>query len=139
MDQVALSYRIGLIESIVLLILLLLAFGALTILARDRWLRLGNTESLIARLAAAIVAASVGVGGLSRVVVDVLSGSVFTDVGLSAAAARNQAILGIGLVLALTIAGIIRIETYHRRIVNPPVPEEEADWKVEPPEAAGRR
>jgi hypothetical protein len=139
MDQVALSYRIGLIESIVLLILLLLAFGALTILARDRWLRLGNTESLIARLAAAIVVASVGVGGLSRVVVDVLSGSVFTDVGLSAAAARNQAILGIGLVLALTIAGIIRIETYHRRIVNPPVPEEEADWKVEPPEAAGRR
>ena len=139
MDQVALSYRIGLIESIVLLILLLLAFGALTILARDRWLRLGNTESLIARLAAAIVVASVGVGGLSRVVVDVLSGSLFTDVGLSAAAARNQAILGIGLVLALTIAGIIRIETYHRRIVNPPVPEEEADWKVEPPEAAGRR
>jgi hypothetical protein len=139
MDQVALSYRIGLIESIVLLILLLLGFGALTILARDRWLRLGGTESLIARLAAAVVLASIGVGGLSRVVVDVLSGSVFTDVGLSAAAARNQAILGIGLVLALTIAGIIRIETYHRRIVNPPAPEEEADWKVEPPEAAGRR
>jgi hypothetical protein len=139
MDQVAQSYRIGLIESIVLLVLLLLSFGALTILARDRWLRLGSTESLIARLAAAIVVASVGVGGLSRVVVDVLSGSVFTDAGLSAAAARNQAILGIGLVLALTIAGIIRIETYHRRIVSPPVPEEEADWKVEPPEAAGRR
>jgi hypothetical protein len=139
MDQVALSYRVGLIESIVLLILLLLAFGALTILARDRWLRLGGTESLIARLAAAVVLASIGVGGLSRVVVDVLSGSAFTDVGLSAAAARNQAILGIGLVLALTIAGIIRIETYHRRIVNPPAPEEEADWKVEPPEAAGRR
>jgi hypothetical protein len=139
MDQVALSYRIGLIESIVLLVLLLLSFGALTILARDRWLRLGSTESLIARLAAAVVVASVGVGGLSRVVVDVLSGSVFADAGLSAAAARNQAILGIGLGLALTIAGIIRIETYHRRIVNPPVPEEEADWKVEPPEAAGRR
>jgi hypothetical protein len=139
MDQVALSYRIGLIESIVLLILLLLAFGALTILARDRWLRLGGTESLIARLAAAVVLASIAVGGLSRVVVDVLSGSVFADVGLSAAAARNQAILGIGLVLALTIAGIIRIETYHRRIVNPPAPEEEAVWKVEPPEAAGRR
>jgi hypothetical protein len=139
MDQVALSYRIGLIESIVLLVLLLLSFGALTILARDRSLRLGSTESLIARLAAAVVVASVGVGGLSRVVVDVLSGSVFADAGLSAAAARNQAILGIGLGLALTIAGIIRIETYHRRIVNPPVPEEEADWKVEPPEAAGRR
>jgi hypothetical protein len=138
MDQVALSYRIGLIESIALLILLLLAFGALTILARDRWLRLGSTESLMARLAAAVVLASVGAGGLSRVVVDVLSGSLFTDTGLSAAAARNQAILGIGLVLALTIAGIIRIETYHRRIVNPPAQEEEADWKVEPPEAAGR-
>jgi hypothetical protein len=28
---------------------------------------------------------------------------------------------------------------YHRRVVNPPATEEEADWKVEPPELAGGR
>jgi hypothetical protein len=139
MDQVAVSYRHGLIESIILLLLLLLAFGSLTILARDRWLRLGSTESLLARLALAIVLASAGVGGLSSVVVNLLRGPAFGDSTLSAPAARNQAALGIGLVLALTIAGIIRIELYHRRIVSPPVLEDEADWKVEPPEAAGRR
>jgi hypothetical protein len=139
MDQVAVSYRLGLIESILLLLLLLLAFGSLTILARDRWLRLGSTESLLARLALALVLASAGVGGLSSLVVNLLRGPAFGDSTLSAPAARNQAALGIGLVLALSIAGIIRIEMYHRRIVSPPVQEDEADWKVEPPEAAGRR
>jgi len=139
MDQVAVSYRHGLIESIILLLLLLLAFGSLTILARDRWLRLGSTESLLARLALAIVLASAAVGGLSSVVVQLLLEPAFVDSTLSAPAARSQAALGIGLGLALTIAGIIRIELYHRRIVSPPIPEEDVDWKVEPPEAAGRR
>ena len=143
MDSVAASYRLGLVESIVFLLLVLLAFGAITILARDRWLRLGSTESLLARLAVAVVLAAVGVGGfsggLSGIVVSLLQGSAFADNGLTAAGSRNQAALGIGLALALTLAGIIRIETYHRRIVNPPAPEEEADWKVEPPEVAGRR
>jgi len=138
MDSVAAAYRAGLIESIILLLLLLLGFGSVTILARDRWRRLTSTESLLARLAAAVVLASVAVGGLSGVIVNLLQGSAFADAGLSAAAARNQAVLGIGLMLAVTIAGIIRIEMYHRRIVNPPAQEEDADWKVEPPEAAGR-
>jgi hypothetical protein len=138
-DQVAVFYRTGLVESIILLVLLLLAFGSITILARDRWLRLTTTESLLARLAAAIVLAAVAVGGLSGVVLNLLQGSAFADNGISAATARSQAVLGIGLVLALTIVGIIRIEMYHRRIVNPPAQEEDADWKVEPPEAAGGR
>jgi hypothetical protein len=138
-DQVAVFYRTGLVESIILLVLLLLAFGSLTILARDRWLRLTTTESLLARLAAAIVVAAVAVGGLSGVVLNLLQGSAFADNGISAATARSQAVLGIGLVVALTIVGIIRIEMYHRRIVNPPAQEEDADWKVEPPEAAGGR
>jgi hypothetical protein len=138
-DQVAVFYRTGLVESIILLVLLLLAFGSITILARDRWLRLTTTESLLARLAAAIVVAAVAVGGLSGVVLNLLQGSAFADNGISAATARSQAVLGIGLVVALTIVGIIRIEMYHRRIVNPPAQEEDADWKVEPPEAAGGR
>jgi hypothetical protein len=133
------GYRVGLIETILLLLLLLLAFGAVTVMARDRWLALGVTESLLARLASAIVLASIAVGGLTGVVLNLLQGIAFSDTTLSVSTARGQAMLGIGLALAVTVVGIIRIETYHRRIVGPAVQEEDADWKVEPPEVAGRR
>jgi hypothetical protein len=133
------GYRAGLIEAILLFLLLLLAFGAITVIARDRWLALGVTESLLARLAAATVLASIAVGGLSAVVINLLQGSAFSDVTLSAPTARGQALLGIALALAVTVVGIIRIEAYHRRLVSPAAPEEDADWKVEPPEIAGRR
>ena len=139
MDQLAQYYRIGLFEAIILLLLFLLAFGTLTVIARDRWHTLGTTESLLARLAAAIVLASVAVGGLSGVILNLVQGSAFSDNPISPVAARNQAVLGIGLALAVTIVGIIRIEMYHRRLVSPPTQEEDADWKVEPPEVAGRR
>jgi hypothetical protein len=132
-------YRSGLIEAVILLLLLLLAFGAITIMARDRWLGLGVTESLLARLAAAALLASVAVGGLSSVVLNLVQGSAFSDSTLSVASSRNQAVLGIALGLAVTIVGIIRIERYHRRLLAPPAQEEDADWKVEPPEIAGRR
>src|SRR6266516_829023 len=130
MSQDAAFYRIGLIESIILLLLLLLAFGALTVMMRERWLALGATESLLARLAASAVVASVG--GLSGVVLNLLQGSAFSDTTLLAAASRNQALLGIALALAFTIVGIIRVEMYHRRLSRPPVPEEDAEWRVEP-------
>ena len=133
------GYRAGLIETILLLLLLLLAFGAITVMARDRWLAISATESLLARLAGAVVLASIAVGGLGGLVLSLLQGSTFSDTTLSASTARGQAILGIGVALAVTVVGIIRIETYHRRFVSPPVPEEDADWKVEPPEVAGRR
>ena len=139
MDPAAGYYRYGLIESIVLLILFLLAFAVITVLARDRWLNFGTTESLLVRLAAAVVLASMAVGGLSGVLINLLQGPAFSDSGLSVTTSRNQAVLGIGLALALTIVGVIRIEMYHRRFASPPVQEEDADWKVEPPEAAGRR
>ncbi|TMD46838.1 MAG: hypothetical protein E6I86_11140 [Chloroflexi bacterium] len=133
------GYRYGLIETILLLLLLLLAFGAITVMARDRWLVLGLTESLLARLAGATILASIAVGGLSGVVLNLLQGSVLSDPTLSASTARGQALLGIGLALAVTVVGIIRIEAYHRRLLSPATPEEDADWKVEPPEVAGRR
>ena len=132
MSPDATYYRTGLIEAILLLLLLLLAFGALTIIMRERWLALGATESLLARLAASAVVASVAVGGLSGVVLNLLQGSAFSDTTLSAAASRNQALLGIALALALTIVGIIRIEIYHRHLLSPPVPEEDEEWRVEP-------
>ncbi len=133
------GYRYGLIETILLLLLLLLAFGAITVMARERWLVLGLTESLLARLAGATILASIAVGGLSGVVLNLLQGSAFSDPTLSASTARGQALLGIGLALAVTVVGIIRIEAYHRRLLSPATPEEDADWKVEPPEVAGRR
>jgi hypothetical protein len=86
-----------------------------------------------------VLLASVAVGGLSGVVLNLVQGSAFSDTTLSVAGSRNQAVLGIALALAVTIVGIIRIELYHRRLVHPPAQEEEADWKVEPPEVAGRR
>jgi len=132
MSQDATFYRTGLIEAILLLLLLLLAFGALTIMMRERWLALGATESLLARLAASVVVASIAVGGPSGVVLNLLQGSAFSDTTLSAAASRNQALLGIALTLALTTVGIIRIEMYHRHLVSPPVQEEDAEWRVEP-------
>jgi hypothetical protein len=133
------GYRAGLIETILLLLLVLLAFGAITVMARDRWLALGVTESLLARLAAAIVLGSIAVSGLAGVVLSLAQGIAFSDTTLSVSTARGQAVLGIGLALAVTIVGIIRIETYHQRLVSPAAPEEDADWKVEPPEVAGRR
>jgi hypothetical protein len=139
MDPLAGYYRAGLIEAIILLLLLVLAFGAITVMARERWHGLGATESLVARLAAAILLASVAVGGLSGVILNLVQGSAFSDNSLSPVTSRNQAVLGIGLALAVTIVGIIRIEMYHRRLVSPPAQEEDADWKVEPPEIAGRR
>ena len=133
------SYRIGLIETVILLLLLLLAFGAITVIARDRWLVLGMTESLLARLAAAIVLASIAVSGLTGVVLNLLQWPAFSDPTLSVSAARGQTVLGILLALAVTIVGIIRIETYHRRTGSPAAPDEDGDWKSEPPEIAGRR
>lgn len=139
MDQVAELYRVGLIETVVLLIFVLLAFAAVTILGRERWLSLGPTESLLARLAAAAVLASIAVGGLSGVIINLLQQAAFSDIRLTPETSRNQAVLGIGLALAVTVVGIIRLEMYHRRFVNPPAQEEDAEWKVEPPEIAGRR
>jgi hypothetical protein len=138
-DQLAAYYRIGLIEAVIFLLLVVLAFIAITVLARDRWLRLGATESLLARLAASAVLGSIGVGGLSGVMLNLLEGAAFSDSNLTPVASRNQAVLGIGLALALTVVGIIRIEVHHRSLTLPAAPEEEADWKVEPPEAAGSR
>ena len=139
MDQVAAVYRIGLIEGVLFLLLMLLAFGAMTVVARERWLSLGATESLLARLAASALLGSIAVGGLSGVVLNLLQGTALSDASLTPVAARTQAVLGLALAIALAIIGVIRTEMYHRRFLSPPVQEEDADWKVEPPEIAGRR
>jgi hypothetical protein len=144
MDQVAEFYRIGLIEAVIFLFLFLLAFLSVTLIARDTWLRLGTTESLLARLGAGILLASIAVGGLSGVVLNLLQGTAFSDSTLSISASRTQAVLGIGIALALTVAGVVRIEIHQRSLMSPVVEKdgswkvEEAEWKVEPP-VGGRR
>jgi formate-dependent nitrite reductase membrane component NrfD len=136
-DQLSAFYRTGLIEAVLFLLLFLVAFGALTILARDRWTRFSSTESMLVRLAVATLVASIALGGISGVVLNLVQGAAFSDTSLTPTASRNQAILGIGLALAVTVIGIVRIEMYHRRLAIPSVEEDEAQWKVEPPEAAG--
>jgi hypothetical protein len=139
MPQDSAVYRIGLIEAVILLLLLVLTFGAITIMARERWLALGVAESLLARLAVSAVVASIAVTGLSGVVLNLVQGIALSDPNLTVSASRNQAAVGLVLGLALTAVSIIRIEMYHRRLANPPVQEEDADWKVEPPDIVGRR
>jgi len=139
MPQDSAVYRIGLIEAVILLLLLVLTFGAITVMARERWLALGVAESLLARLAVSAVVASIAVTGLSGVVLNLVQGIALSDTNLAVSASRNQAVVGIALALALTAVSIIRIEMYHRRLANPPAEEEDADWKVEPPDIAGRR
>jgi hypothetical protein len=139
MPQDSAVYRIGLIEAVILLLLLVLTFGAITIMARERWLALGVAESLLARLAVSAVVASIAVTGLSGVVLNLVQGVALSDTNLAVSTSRNQAVVGVALALALTAVSIIRIEMYHRRLANPPVLEEDADWKVEPPDIAGRR
>lgn len=132
-------YRTGLIEGVLLLLLFLCAFWTISVVGRHWWLRLGLTESLLARLAVAGLLACIAVGGLSGVVLNLLQGAAFTDPNLTVTTSRNQAALGIALALAVTVVGTIRIEMYHRTLALPTVEEDEADWKVEPPEVAGGR
>jgi hypothetical protein len=138
-EQAVGFYRVGLVEAVILALFFLLAFGALTVSGRTTWATLGVSESLLARLAGAAVLASIAVGGTSGVIFNLLQPTVFSDISVSAETARNQAVLGIALSLAITIVAVIRIELYHRARLNPPVSEEDADWKIEPPEAAGGR
>ena len=138
-EQAVGFYRVGLVEAVILALFFLLAFGAITLSGRTTWATLGATESLLARLAGAAVLASVAVGGTSGVIFNLLQPTVFSDISVSAETARNQAVLGLALSLAISIVAVIRIELYHRARLNPPVSEEDADWKIEPPEAAGGR
>jgi hypothetical protein len=138
-EQAVGFYRVGLVEALILLLFFVLAFGSLTVGGRLLWAALGSTESLLARIAAAAVLASIAVGGTSGVIFNLLQPTVFSDLSTTADAARNQAVLGIALALAITVVAVIRIELYNRGRTAPKASEEDADWKLEPPEVAGRR
>jgi hypothetical protein len=137
-QQTALFYRIGLVEGIMILLLFVLAFGALTIFGRHLLGSLPLRDSLLARLAGAAVLAAVAAGGASSVVVSFLEAAALSSPNASVDAARNQALIGLVLAAALAIAATIRIEMYQRRSSPGAAPGEEGEWRVEDPGAVRR-
>ncbi len=137
-QQTALFYRIGLVEGVIILLLFVLAFGALTILGRHLLATASARDSLLARLAGAAVLAAVAAGGASSVVVSFIEAAALASPNVSVEAARNQALIGIVVAAALATAATIRIEIYYRRTTHRPAPEEEGEWQVEEPGAIRR-
>jgi hypothetical protein len=130
-QQTALFYRIGLVEGVIILLLFVLAFGALTIFSRNLLPGLSPRDSLLARLAGAAVLAALAAGGASSVVVSFLEAAALSSPNASVDAARNQALIGLVLAAALAVAATIRIEMYQRRKSQGPSPEEESEWRVD--------
>lgn len=153
-------FRYVLVMGVGLFALFLLAFGAMTVLGRERWGKLGVWESLLARLAAAMVLAAIALGGFSVLVVigfqsfstravitgssvvsgtfvpgSIVSPTVFVD-QRALEAARIQAAVGLLLALALTAGSALWIEMYHRRAISPTALGETEEWIQEPGPAA---
>ncbi len=136
---------------------MVLAFGALTVLGRERWSRLGLRESMVARVAAAFVLASIGLGGANVLIVLVMTSfrGQLTDLRFvdqrSLETARTQTLIGLPLALVVATGLVLRIEMYHRRAVGTASKEEGEEWVQEPtavaapqaatgqPSAAGHR
>lgn len=152
-------FRYVLAMGVGLLALFILAFGALTVLGRERWGRLGLWESLLARMAAAMVLAAIALGGFSVLIVlgfqsfstravitgsvvsgtfvpgSIVSPTVFVD-QRALEAARIQAAVGLLLALALTAGSALWIEMYHRRAISTTALGETEEWIQEPGPAA---
>jgi len=124
-----------------LLLLFVLAFGAITVLGRERWARLGLRESLFSRLAAAAVLASVGLSGATTVANLLISGiatsfligaTTSTSDARAMDAARLQAAAGMVLALGVAAAIVTWIETYHRQAIGAISKEDSDEWIQEP-------
>ncbi|TMD09226.1 MAG: hypothetical protein E6J01_02480 [Chloroflexi bacterium] len=130
----------GLVLGIVgLLAGFVLSFSALTIIWRRHWETFGTTESLLARLSAAVVVAMFAMAGgqyLFYAALNVLQpgqGS-FGPGTIDPAIGRNQALAVLAVALALSIIAILRIELYHRRATGiSRRGESEEEWQTEEP------
>jgi hypothetical protein len=127
------------IVTVALLVGFLLAFGSLTIIWRRHWETLGATESLLARLGAALLIGMftlIGGQSLTYAVLTALQGNQ-GGFGTTAdpAVGRNQALAVVAVALVLTIIGVLRIELYHRRATGISHRDETDDeWRTEEPE-----
>ena len=135
------GFRNSFLLGIGFLLLIVLAFAAVTILGRERWSRLGSWESLLARLSAAVVLAFLGMSGasvgLTVVAGPFLGPSVFTSVqvlsGPALEVARTQTLIGLVLALGVAAGGVVWIEMYHRRTITGQPDQDADDWRVEEP------
>jgi hypothetical protein len=130
----------GLVLGIVgLLASLVLAFGALTLTWRNHWATFGATESLLARLAAAVLVGMFALLGdqyLLYTIMNVLQpGQNAFGPNPDPAVGRNKALAVVAVALALTVIAVIRIEVYHRRAIGiSHRGESEDEWQTEEPE-----
>jgi hypothetical protein len=130
------SYLGLVITTVVLLVSFLLAFGSLTVIWRRHWETLGAVESLLARLAAAMVLGLISLAGSQSLTNFALSA---VPNGFSPApdplVGRNQSVAVLAVALALTIIAVLRIELYHRRATGISHRDEADDeWRTEEPE-----
>jgi uncharacterized membrane protein len=130
----------GLVLGIVgLLVGFVLSFSALTILWRRHWETFGATESLLARLSAAVVVAMFAMAGLQYLFYTALNilqpgQGAFGPSTIDAAVGRNKALAVVAVALALTVVAVLRIELYHRRAIGISHRDEtEDEWQTEEP------
>ena len=134
MLQTVLGLRIALIFGVVFAIGFTLDFLALTVLGRRQWAALGTNESLLARLAAALVIALF----LAGVTTFTINDALFpvnnpADLGpdptrIDSARIRTAVVLLLALIACLAAA--FRIEMYHRHAlgITGRQSEEEPEW-----------
>ena len=127
----------GLVLGIVgLLASLVLAFGALTLIWRNHWATFGATESLLARLSAAVVVGLFAMAGGQYLFYSALNvlqpGQGSFGPTPDPAVGRNKALAVVAVALALTVVALIRIEVYHRRAIGiSHHGESEDEWQTE--------
>jgi hypothetical protein len=117
-------YRLALVEGVLLLAAVVLAFGTLTVLARRFLSGLGPTESLTARLGAALLIGSIAAFGPSNFLVHLFEATGFIDTSAQVDTTRAQTLIGLLLALAIAVVAVVRIEVYYRRLTQPLVEEE---------------
>jgi drug/metabolite transporter (DMT)-like permease len=119
-----------------LLASLVLAFGALTLIWRRHWATFGATESLLARLSAAVVVGLFAMAGGQYLFYSALNvlqpGQGAFAPNPDPAVGRNKALAVVAVALALTVVALIRIEVYHRRAIGiSHRGESEDEWQTE--------
>ena len=132
------GFRDPLLLALGVLVLFTLAFLALTVLGRRSWAGLGPRESLLGRLAGAVVLAAIGTPAATTVPFLLLgifsrSGSAGQEI------TQTQAIVALLIATGLTVAATARIEVWHRRALGL-TPQSEADeWEIESSDPLARR
>jgi hypothetical protein len=128
------------IQALATLALFIMAFFALTILGRRSWASLGQRESLVGRVAAAVVLAAIATPfatTLPFTLMDLISRS--GSLGPGVEITQTEAIVGVLAGIGLTVAAVIRIEMFHRRALGLTAQSDADEWEIESSEPLTRR